>query len=309
MWKPDCRTKKHLVYEQRGSATLLTILSMLGLLAIAGLAIDGGSLYMMKSHLQKTANAAALSGAQELTNSETAVRNVVQRIVNDHREQESLREVNITMRNRVNVRLEKEIPLTFMSIFGWSSTPVRVSATAEIGTMGRAHGAAPLGIDESIQLEFYKNYELKVDETGVDTGNFGVLALGGGGAKTYEDNLIHGYQNEVKVNDIIPTQTGNIAGKTRVGVNARITACPYLKGETHYRDCPRVILIPVYQPHNHNQNQMKEIKVKGFAYFYILDPMNGNDKTIKGMFIQRAGVGFVDPSLVDKGAYSIRLTE
>jgi hypothetical protein len=294
--------------EQKGSSAILASFAMLGLLSMAGLTIDGGSLYMERTHLQKTANAAALSGAQELTNSEDAVKHVIQQILQRHDEVTSLLETNIENDRKVTVRLRKEVPLSFMSIFGWSTSPVEVKASAEIESMGRAGGAAPLGIDESIHLDFYTEYTLKVDESEVDTGNFGILALGGTGANTYEDNLKNGYQNELQVGDIIETQTGNVAGKTKNGINERINACPYRKGETHHRDCPRVILIPVYKPHRYDQNQMKEIQVTGFSYFYILDRMNNNDKSVRGMFIRRAGVGFVDPNLAETGALSIRLT-
>ena len=298
-----------LIRSQRGNASLLIAFSLVGLLAIAGLAIDGGMMYSIKSHLKKTANAAALSGAQELTNSEQAVQNVVARILQEHGESLSLQGLQIQNGQKVTVSLQKVVQPPFMRIFGFHSIPIEARSTAEILTMARAAGAAPLGINEAIQLEYYKRYSLKVDTTGVESGVFGVLALGGTGANTYEDNLKNGFSGEIRVNDVLPTQTGNIAGRTRNGVNERIRNCPYQKGETHHRDCPRVILIPVYKPHNQDSSQMKEIQVTGFAYFYILEQMSNNDTSIVGMFIRRAGVGFVDPTVINKGAFSIRLTE
>lgn len=298
-----------MIREQQGSAVILVSFALVGLLGMTGLVIDGGTLYMTKSHLQKAANAAALSGAQELTNDDSAVSEVVNEVLQAHQEQESLAEMNIENDKKVSVYLKKDVPLSFVKIFGWDSALVEVKASADIQTMGSAMGAAPLGIDDSIILEYGVEYKLKVDEEDEDTGNFGILALGGTGSSTYEDNLKNGYQNVIEVGDILETQTGNVAGKTKDGVRARIDACPYPSGETHHRDCPRVILIPVYKPYNHDQNQLKEVQVTGFAYFYISEPMNNQDKAIVGKFIERAGTGIASPDTVNKGAYSIRLTE
>ncbi len=280
------------------------------LMGMVGLVVDGGTLYVVKSHLQKTANAAVLSAAQELTVSEGNVRDVVQQVLKKHQEEESHISTQVEMKKSVSVVLKKEVTFGFARVLGFNSAPVEVKSTAELYSMGSGSGAVPLGIDESIQLEFYKEYTLKVDETGVDHGNFGVLGLGGPGAQTYEHNLIYGYANELKVGDIIKTETGNMVDKTKNGVNRRIQMCPYPDGDYSHRDCARIILIPVYKPHNHQEgNQLKEIEITGFAYFYISKPMDDKDKSIRGMFIEVAGTGYYKPDAVARGAYVIRLTE
>jgi len=301
-------TIKNTINNQHGSALVLVSFALVGLLAITGLVLDGGTLYVTKSHLQKTANAAVLSGAQELTNSDNSVTEVVNQVLNAHDEAESLETINIAMNNQVSVQLSKEVQQSLSKIFGKDTVQVNVEATAQLGSIGKAVGVAPLGIDDSIELEYYTTYKLKVDQSEVSHGNFGILALGGPGANRYEDNLLYGYQSEISVGDVIDTQTGNIAGKTRSSIKARIDACPYQEyDEDNHRDCSRVILLPVYTPHNHNKNQLKEVRVTGFAYFYIMEPMSSKDTSITGMFIKRAGKGTIEPTAVDKGAYSIRL--
>lgn len=295
--------------EQQGSSLVLVAFMMVGLLVMAGLVIDGGSLYAAKSHLQKAANAAVLSGAQELTQEESSVRSVVDEVVHAHGEEGHMTGLTVQMEDEVRIELRKEVPLGFAGLLGIDKAPVEVVAAAEILTMGEAVGAAPLGIDDSIPLEFYKEYKLKVDQTEVSTGNFGVLALGGTGSATYEDNLKNGYLSGLTVGQVVETQTGNISGKTRSGVQERIDSCPYPEGDTSHRDCPRIILVPVYKPHNYFSGQLKEVEITGFAYFYISKPMDMHDTSITGMFIKRAGTGFVKPSAVNKGAYAIRLTE
>ncbi|MCA1030988.1 pilus assembly protein TadG-related protein [Bacillus timonensis] len=300
---------KEMIRNEKGNAIILVSLALMGLLAMAGLVIDGGMVYMTKSHLQKVANSAVLSGAQELTNKEEEVNRVVTKILSSHQEQASLIETKITMGKKVEVDLKKPVRLAFSKLFGIENVDVYAHAAAELGVMGRATGAAPLGIEDSIQLEYFKEYKLKVDSSGVEHGNFGVLALGGPGASTYEDNLRYGYRDEIKVGDIIDTQTGNIAGKTRLAVKERVDGCQHTESSMFDRNCSRVILIPVYKAYNQTSNQMKQILVTGFAYFYITDPMNSKDTSITGMFIKRTGTGFTEPGSVDRGAFSIRLTE
>lgn len=300
---------KKLIKRQHGNALLLVSFALLGLLSVAGLVVDGGILYMTKSHLQKTANAVVLSGAQELTGTEAEVKKVVMEVLAGHNEEESLKMVTVALGSRIDVQLEKEVNLTFSRLFGRDVATVSTEAAAEIGAMGRAFGASPIGIDDSITLDYYVTYTLKVDQTGVESGVFGVLALGGPGANTYEDNLRNGYQAEIKIDDVLETQTGNISGKTRTVINEKVQKCPYSVGDAIERNCARIILIPVYKPHNKNTNQLKEVKITGFAYFFVTEPMNNNDTSITGMFIKRTGKGFIEPTTSPKGAYSIRLTK
>jgi Flp pilus assembly protein TadG len=300
---------KYLASDQRGSTIILAGLSMVLLMGAAGLVIDGGTLYVTKSQLQKAANAAALSGAQELTGQAANVSAIVSDILQKHKEEGSLVSKEIQMKSSIRLHLQKNVKLGFAQLFGFKSVPVTVQAAAQIQPMGSAVGAAPLGIDDSIVLEYNRPYQLKVDNTGVQSGNFGILALGGPGASTYEDNLLHGYSSAIDIGKVIDTQTGNIAEKTRSSVQARINACPYPPGDYSHLDCARIILIPVYHPVDFTSNQLKQIRVTGFAYFYITDPMDSNDTSIKGMFIQSIGTGFAKPGAVDRGAYSIRLIE
>jgi len=303
------KMRLRLLAGEQGNTLVLTALVMVVLLGMTALVVDGGTLYVTKSHLQKTANAAVLSGAQELTVSEANVKSVVNKVLDEHQETGSLTSTDVKLGDKVTVKLEREVPLGFARLLGIPSAQVSVKAAAEIQTMGSAVGAAPLGIDESIPLVFNKEYKLKVDQTEVSNGYFGILALGGPGASTYSDNLRYGYKAELEVGDVIDTQTGNIAGKTRDGVEYRINNCPYPEGEYEHRDCARIILVPVYKPVNYSGGQLKHIEITGFAYFYITKPMDPKDTSITGMFIERAGTGIVKPGAVHKGAYAIRLTE
>lgn len=298
---------KGLAKAQQGSVIVLASLVLVALLSISALVIDGGSLYIARSRLQSAADAAALSGAQELTDSKQIVNQIVQQTLSDNHQAASLVDTDVQMNDRITVHLKTTVPLTFARIFGYAQADVRADATAIMQPMGQAIGAAPLGIDGSIPLEYGQTYSLKVDQTGEQYGDFGVLALGGPGAATYEDNLIQGYQAELKVGDILDTQTGNIAGKTRNGVQTRINESPYPAGPPYRRDDSRILLIPVYKPYHQTGNQLKTVKVTGFAYFYITAPMDAKDTSIHGVFIRRTGRGHYKSGALDRGAYAIRL--
>ncbi|WP_231688052.1 pilus assembly protein TadG-related protein [Bacillus sp. FJAT-18017] len=294
---------------EKGNAAVLTALILLGLLGVTGLAVDGGMLYMHKSKLQKVANAAALSGAQELTASEEKVKRIVNDILVSHNETGSLEGVTVIKDQKVSVVLNKKTKTSFAGLFGFDIVDVKAAASASIKPMGRAVGAAPLGIDESIPLEYKKIYHLKIEPDSTVSGSFGVLALEGPGANIYENNLRNGFQQEIKQGDIFNTQTGNIAGKTISVVKDLVNGCSIPVDDLRNQKCSRVLLIPVYQPYQFDSNQLKQVKVTGFAYFYITEPMSSNDTSITGMFIKRTGKGFTGEGSPDKGAYSIRLTE
>lgn len=305
---------KNLLENERGSVVVIISLALIGLLAVTGLVIDLGNLFVTKNHLKKAANASVLSAGQELINSNNAVETILNEVLEAHNEASSMINNTIDLGTKVSLKLKKEVPLTFAKLLGYDSYPVEVISTAKILSMGKAKGAAPIGIDEGFHLEYGESYRLKVDQTEVDTGNFGVLALSGPGAQTYENNLLYGYSEEIKVGDIIDTQTGNIAGKTRSVVNQRVSGCSY-SGEdleshlAEHRDCPRVLLIPVYRPYNHTTNQLNQVKIVGFAFFYLMEPMSSYDTSISGKFIKRVDTGYSDSEAVSRGAYSIKLVE
>lgn len=303
---------RKLLRNEAGNMYLLMALAMFLTIGVLGLVIDGGQLYMTKSHLQKTANTAALSGAQELPNSKQKVDEVVGQILNHHGESGSLLFSNVESDKLLHVSVGREVPVFFSSLFGIESVMLSADAKAGLQAMTAGVGVVPLGLDESVQLEInYENpqiHKLKVGAGDSETGNFGILALEGPGGKSYSEALMHGFDGELKVGDVINTQTGNIAGKTREGVKHRMDNCPYPDGDYQQRDCARIMLIPVYKPLGGGK-QVKSVEITGFAYFYLTKQTGSDADSIEGIFIRRAGSGESngDPPL-DRGAYTIKLT-
>ena len=52
--------------EERGQAMIIMVLALIGLLAMLGLAIDGGVLFLERRRMQNAADAASLAGARQL---------------------------------------------------------------------------------------------------------------------------------------------------------------------------------------------------------------------------------------------------
>ncbi|GGM30629.1 hypothetical protein GCM10011351_15950 [Paraliobacillus quinghaiensis] len=301
---------KQLFTKQNGSVLVLVAFAFTGILGMTGLAIDGGIVYMNKAELQKIANAAVLSGAQELTSDGGNVKIIAQEVIAQHDEADTLQSTDVIqteIEQSVRVSLKKTVPHSFLKLFGVQSADVHAEAKAGLGVMGSAIGAAPLGIDESLELVYGEEYPLKVGSGDSDTGNFGILALIGSGTNNYEDALENGYQEELKVGDVIYTESGNKIGNTPTIINNKAANSCTISD----RDCERILLVPVYKPYIDDGGKIKQVKITGFAYFYVLEFVSdGLGKgSIKGKFIKRTGTGFTTAGAVDKGAYSIKLME
>ncbi|AOM83862.1 pilus assembly protein TadG-related protein [Salisediminibacterium beveridgei] len=293
------------VKNERGNVLMIVSLGFTTFLGMVGLVIDGGMFYMEKTSLQKAANAAVLSGAQELMEDEMEVELIVDEVLDQHGEAASVDQLAVFMEERVTLTLSRDMQTAFMMIFGIDAVEITAEAKAGIGPVGRADGVAPLGIDESIELEYEEEYLLRVDEEDVDTGNFGILALEGKGANTYEDTLKYGSEEEFSIGEIVGTQTGNIANPTRRAIDHLISLCD----DPYDRQCGRTILIPVYKPIDPVGNQVKEVEITGFAHFYILEPLDPKDTKIRGKFIERTTHGYVEEGAIYRGAFTISLME
>lgn len=294
------------IKNEKGNALILMALGLGIATAMCGVVIDGGHLYKTQSSLQKTVNATALSGAQELMNSEDEVSNVVDEVLDAHGESESLFNMDILEEQSVRVELERPTEVFFSSLFGVETVDISAEANVEVAAVGEATGAAPFGINEETDLVFNETYDLKVDSGDSTGGNFGILALEGKGAKTYEDTLKTGYDEPLRVGEVVNTQTGNISGPTERGVNHRIDNCP--DGGIYDRDCDRIMLIPVYAPVG-NKDNYREVEIRGFAYFYLEERMSKNDDSVQGRFIKRVGSGTIVEGSASRGAYTTRLTQ
>jgi len=141
-------------------------------------------------------------------------------------------------------------------------------------------------------------------------GWFGALSLGGSGASRYKQNLKNGYQEELKIGMVVDTETGNMSGPTRDGIEDRLARCPHTPRctvDTFHRDCPMVLYIPVIKAHQ-TTGQVKQVEIVGFAAFLVTEaPGNGNDSVVKGYFINTILPGDIDFTKESYGLNGVRL--
>ncbi|HJV46797.1 MAG TPA: Tad domain-containing protein [Bacillota bacterium] len=300
-----------LIRSEQGSAFILTVVFMSVLITLFALNVDGGMLFLSKSKLQKSLDSAVLAGAQNLPDRPDLAQTEAQKTV-----------IANGISNRVNIDFNSEYTsihadsteeesILFNRVLGLEQTGVHASAKVQLIPLISGMGAIPLGVQAGTPLIFGTQVQLKAGTSNV--GNFGALALNGPGAKDYETNLTYGYNSELDVNDILDTQTGNITQPTIRAIESRMTSCP-MQGSASYTDyptdCPLVVLIPVYDPILDASNQMKQVKIVGFASFFLESVGPTNDGAIvTGRFIQKTYSGSTSPTQPSYGAYGYRLIE
>ncbi len=154
--------------EESGQSLIIVAGAIIALMAIIGLAVDLGLVYVERVRLARAMDAAALAGAQELPAEEAAHRRALEYLASngfsvpdteetcieswgpdlaetlgqngcDGTEAKttiiidtlSFQDAGLNSANRIRVRAVKQVPLTFMRVVGFLQTPVSASATAE----------------------------------------------------------------------------------------------------------------------------------------------------------------------------------
>lgn len=294
--------------NDRGSAIVLVVASMVVLLGFAALSTDVGLLFLNRERLVNAADAAALAGAQflpvnpaeaSLTALDFAVKNGIQPIEAT---------VNVESDGKVlMVRARRQVSLYFAPVLGIDSMPVAAQARARVGGVERVTGVVPLGIPEQV-LEYGRIYSLKVAGGEAETGNFGCLALGGLGAGNYEERLKYGYQEWLEIGDFIDTEPGNMSGSTERAVSYRVTGHESCTYTNHCENCPRLVFVPVYR--DEPLSGRDTVQIIGFAAFFLEGTTgSGNECYVNGHFVREFD-GFAEGlNGPDYGLRTVKLVE
>ncbi|MBS3970922.1 MAG: pilus assembly protein [Clostridia bacterium] len=302
-----------LLKSERGSIIVLTALVMMVVCGLAGLAVDGGLLYITKAKFQNAVDAAALAGSQSLYEDSTLAINTAEAYIEKNGFNKDTINVYVSETNKsLQIEGEVQVNYTFMRIFGFNQGIVKASATAISGPITSIDsGLRPLAIYDT-NLEYGKNYVLKEGAQGGATGNYGYIRLGAAGAPQVGENLKYGYDGTIKVGDKIKTQPGNISSiHIREGLEYLINNCTHGCTYNNYQEgCSRIITVPVFE--GTPPNGAKYVTVRGFAVF-ILDPVvftppYGHSQ-ISGRFIQYTTSGSIDSGQTDFGLRGVKLTK
>ena len=244
--------KKGEVGREEGQTLVLFALGLIAFMGLVGLSIDVGRLVYMRTDLQKTADAAAFAGSQELPSSSTAIA-----IANDYVTQNNgSASANVTVftthgtNDSITVVASRDVGFSFMRALGFTSHEVSARATVRVGTYKGGAGLLPFGLvandgsdpdDESNSTLLHNGCFSHMDGdmpvfdqnttctlkygAGTNTGgDFGALGLDGTGADIYRDTIVNGTTSTFRKGDQVIPETGNMNGPTHQGIDDRLAS-------------------------------------------------------------------------------------
>ncbi|MEN6460379.1 MAG: Tad domain-containing protein [Syntrophomonas sp.] len=281
----------NLIRDEKGTVMVLVACAMIALLGFTSLVTDTGLLILNKVKLTNAIDSAVLAGVQELPDDPTGALNVANSYaaMNGAAEGEATFQIADNNTSIIGAS-QRQVKLVFAKIMGINTSDVKAQAKARIAPVTGMTGAAPLGV---IEDDFQFGQEIVLKEGSGDNqqkGWFSALSLGLTGADIFRTNLKNGYNGEIKVNDIINTETGNMSEPTRAGIAYHIDEChhvPECTFNSFDRNCSRILLVPIVTVNEITSGgHIDSIKVVGFGAFFVDSYIgNGQDNEIKGSFI------------------------
>lgn len=294
----------------RGQSSILLAILLPSLVGAIALGVDVSVFYFNWAKLQRAADAAALAGAAYLPDNTAAATSAA----NNYAALNSIAGSEIVLNQiaadnlSMTVQFSRDVPYYFAKVLGLSSGQVVARATAGVETAGAARNVIPIGVQYNTVYTYGQQLTLN---TGVGPGNWDPLALGGTGASVYGDNIVNGYQGLIHVGDMVPTETGVMAGPTKSSFNTRISAgvsqFPSGTFSNHSLNDPRVVVTPMVD--FAGINGRSEVPVQGFAVLWLSSVAN-NGKAITAYFIEQTVPGS-EPGTTGTnfGAYRAVLTD
>jgi len=135
--------------DNRGQATVLTLVFLIVLLGMAALVLDIGSWYRADRDTQSTADAAALAGAQSLPDDTSQAVSLASSYAGKNGG--GLRSATISSSiapdDTIKVKISRQSPGIFTKFFGHSSTTVGSTATARVAPLSQAMYVAPIVVN------------------------------------------------------------------------------------------------------------------------------------------------------------------
>jgi Flp pilus assembly protein TadG len=284
--------------RQKGQATVITVLFMTVLIAMAAAVLDIGSWYRADRALQSTVDAAALAGAQALPENPAQAELLALEYAEKNGGNVDITEISITSTtfgpDTITVDAEAETPGFFARLFGIDSVTVAARAKARAGGISEAKYVAPIVVHEKhpklicgvacfnsdnqfeLTYDHLKTGNGKGPTDGPDaSGSFGFINLtgaGGVGSSELGDWILNGLDQYMPLGNY-NTSTGNPFSSNNI------------KGALEKRlgDNP-TLLFPIYQTLQ-GTGDNAEYKIVGWVAFHITG-MNlaGNNEKIKGWF-------------------------
>ena len=308
------------IRNDKGQATVITVVFLVVLLGMAALVLDIGSWYRADRATQSTADAAALAGAQALPYDTNNARSLAQQYANKNGGGVTGGDVTITSspyaaNDTIKVQVHRNAAGVFTKLFGVNQVGVGSKATARASLMQSAQYVAPIGVNVKHPMLkggpascpcYGSAFEttLPLGKTGAP-GSFDLLNIdgskGGTGGQILADWILHGYSGYLPIGSYL-SDTGAKWNDSLVqnALDQRMNTNP-------------VLLFPVYDTLS-GSGSNATYHVIGWAAFHITGhTANGNSGSITGWFEQVTWDGIEshasDGSNPDLGARTVKLID
>jgi hypothetical protein len=137
--------------SERGQAVVLAVMMMTSFLGMAALVLDTGSWFRERRHLQATADAAALAGAQALPDDPGSASSLALQYAGSNGGNVSASDITFSTayiaNDTITVHAHSNAPGFFSKVFGISTVSVGATAAARAAIPGQARYAAPFAVD------------------------------------------------------------------------------------------------------------------------------------------------------------------
>jgi hypothetical protein len=285
--------------NESGQAIVLMTLSLVVIMGMAAFVIDVGSWYHTKRHLQGTADAAALAGAQLLPTDSSGAQSQALTYANKNGGNVAGADITVTstvfQNDTISVKAKKTDAGIFSGILGIASANIDARAKARVGPPLQARYVAPMVVDCEHPLihncdgdstpDFGVNTAMDYDPMGAP-GAYGMLNLdGGNGTPGSSDEaawILRGFDKYLGLGDYRSDPGAKFSSNNiRDALEAR-------RGT--------VLLFPVFRVlSGTGQNAVYEII--GWIGFHLTTfEVHGNNATLNGYFTEFIAQGILASS-------------
>ena len=275
--------------NQRGQATVLSLVFLTVLLGMAALVLDVGSWYRADRDTQSTADAAALAGAQALPDDTSQASALASQYAskNGGGLQSVTFSSSLGTNDTITVQIKKPASGVFTKLFGVDSVNVGSKATARTALVSQAKYVAPIAVKNTHPMLigckggpcYGSAYETKIPVA--QTGAPGAFALvnllneqnGTSGASVLAQWILRGFDGYLPIGGYFsdPGVKFN-SNQIQDALAARLTANP-------------VLLFPVYDTLT-GSGSNAEYHVIGWAAFHVDSfDKSGNNGSVTGYFV------------------------
>ncbi|MGJ7919174.1 TadE/TadG family type IV pilus assembly protein [Neobacillus sp. LXY-4] len=303
-----------LIRQRDGQAMVYVAIAITVLMGFTGLVIDGGRLYISKSHLQKAVDAGALAGANVMLEGQEA--NAGFNHDAAEIEAKELTAVNYISpdisyntgfpeENIIEVTGQEMVSLFLMPLLGIDEiSEVNAVAQAKVGKLVKIDkgNIIPIGINLNQTFEVGVTHEITSNPGDGAYGNFGFLNFSSLDSTPAEDssNGAKAVAYYIENGSPVPITEGDVIG-TKTGVPFSADVVDAIEAKVGQK-----VYVPIIS--DFGSGTSDPVTVLGFAVF-ILEGFykDGNVHTIQATFVEEIKTGEMGEGSAEYGLYSVKL--